>query len=134
MLEEIQDKIRTEILRYVKETKADLLVMGTVGKTGLDRILIGSVSLKVVREVPVSMILIREQSPIRLNIDEEIRDLSSCLKKGRELLENGFPKLFQLRITVDPVHSVTPLIQSDNLTIFFQPDRVLPRRNNHLPP
>lgn len=44
-----------EINKYSDENDVDLVVMGTHGRTGLDRILLGSVTEKVVRtsEVPV---------------------------------------------------------------------------------
>lgn len=44
-----------EIIEYANEKNMDLIVMGTHGRTGLDRILLGSVTEKVVRtsEVPV---------------------------------------------------------------------------------
>lgn len=44
-----------EIIDYANEKDIDLIVMGTHGRTGLDRILLGSVTEKVVRtsEVPV---------------------------------------------------------------------------------
>jgi nucleotide-binding universal stress UspA family protein len=43
------------ILEYVEEVDADLVVMGTHGRTGLERYLLGSVTEKVVRtaDVPV---------------------------------------------------------------------------------
>ncbi|MHC3437490.1 universal stress protein [Natrialbaceae archaeon A-gly3] len=44
-----------EILEYSKTNNIDLIVMGTHGRTGIDRYLLGSVTEKVVRlsEVPV---------------------------------------------------------------------------------
>lgn len=44
-----------EIIRFAQENGASLIVMGSVGKTGLDRFLLGSVAEKVVRnsKVPV---------------------------------------------------------------------------------
>jgi nucleotide-binding universal stress UspA family protein len=43
------------ILRYADEADADLVVMGTHGRTGVERYLLGSVAEKVVRlsDVPV---------------------------------------------------------------------------------
>jgi len=43
------------ILGYAEENEVDMIVMGTHGKTGLDRLLLGSVTEKVVRasEIPV---------------------------------------------------------------------------------
>lgn len=44
-----------EIVRYAEEEGCDLIVMGTHGRGGIDRLLLGSVAEKVVRaaEVPV---------------------------------------------------------------------------------
>ena len=44
---------KTEIVDAVTEVPADLVVMGTHGRTGLDHYLIGSVAETVVRESPV---------------------------------------------------------------------------------
>jgi nucleotide-binding universal stress UspA family protein len=47
-----------ELLRYSQVAKMDLLVMGSVGKSGLNRFLLGSVAEKVVQhsKVPVLMV------------------------------------------------------------------------------
>jgi len=52
------------ILDYAEEVDADLLVMGTHGRTGVDRYLLGSVTEKVVRtaDIPVLTARIDEQS------------------------------------------------------------------------
>ncbi|QZP36914.1 universal stress protein [Halobaculum magnesiiphilum] len=51
-----------EILDYVDDEEIDLVVMGTHGRTGLDRYLLGSVTEKVVRlsDVPVLTVRHRE--------------------------------------------------------------------------
>jgi len=50
------------ILDYADESDADLIVMGTHGRTGVDRYLLGSVTEKVVRtaDVPVLTVRMRE--------------------------------------------------------------------------
>jgi nucleotide-binding universal stress UspA family protein len=48
-----------EILDYVEDHDIDLVVMGTHGRTGLDRYLIGSVTEKVVRTSPVPVLTVR---------------------------------------------------------------------------
>ena len=48
-----------EILNRVTSHSNDLLVMGTTGKSGLTKILMGSVTEKVVREVPCSFITLK---------------------------------------------------------------------------
>jgi nucleotide-binding universal stress UspA family protein len=47
-----------ELLRYSQESKADLLVMGSVGLSGLNRFLLGSVAEKVAQHSKVPVILV----------------------------------------------------------------------------
>lgn len=48
-----------EIIRMVKKGPADLIVMGTHGRTGLDHVLFGSTAEKVVRKSPCPVLTIR---------------------------------------------------------------------------
>jgi len=52
------------IIDFAENNNIDLIVMGTLGKTGLDKLLIGSVAEKVVRgsKVPVMVVRGEEQS------------------------------------------------------------------------
>ena len=45
----------TEIVKYARDNAIDLIVIGTLGKTGVSRFLIGSVAEKVVRRAPCSV-------------------------------------------------------------------------------
>jgi nucleotide-binding universal stress UspA family protein len=47
------------ILKAASELPAQLLVMGTHGRTGLSRIALGSVAEKVVRSAPCSVLAVR---------------------------------------------------------------------------
>ena len=47
------------ILDYAAENNVDLIVMGTHGRTGLSRFLIGSVAERVVRHAPCPVLIIR---------------------------------------------------------------------------
>ena len=47
------------ILEYVDEADVDLVVMGTHGRQGLDRYLLGSVTERVVRSSPVPVLTVR---------------------------------------------------------------------------
>ena len=49
----------TEIINFAENNDIDLIVMGTIGKTGLDRFLLGSVAEKVVRNSKVPVLVVR---------------------------------------------------------------------------
>ena len=51
------------IVRAAVEERADLIVIGTHGRSGLDRLLIGSVADRVVRRAPCPVMTVRERSP-----------------------------------------------------------------------
>jgi hypothetical protein len=78
-----------EIIKLVAEIDADLLVLGTVGRTGLARMLVGSTTERVVRQMPCSVITIKTEDVIRLEIREEIADVESRFLKGQESLKTG---------------------------------------------
>ena len=50
-----------EITKFAKDNDCDLIVVGTLGKSGIDRILLGSVAEKVVRIAPCPVLVIRSQ-------------------------------------------------------------------------
>ena len=54
-----------EIVDYANENEIDMIVMGTLGKTGLDRILLGSVASTVAHTSSVPVMIIRS-----IDIDE----------------------------------------------------------------
>jgi nucleotide-binding universal stress UspA family protein len=79
-----------QILTLAREQGADLLVMGSTGRTGLARILMGSVAEKVLREVPCSAVTVKAEHAVRLWIERETLEPDARVTKGRELLEAGF--------------------------------------------
>ena len=48
-----------EIIRYSEQNSISLIVMGTLGKSGLDRFLLGSVAEKVVRNSKIPVLVVR---------------------------------------------------------------------------
>ncbi|MEF8824882.1 MAG: universal stress protein [Halapricum sp.] len=68
---EVEQAVRTDIphkaiLRYATEQDIDLIVMGTHGRTGVERYLLGSVTEKVVRlsDVPVLTVQAEDESDV----------------------------------------------------------------------
>lgn len=50
-----------ELIRYAEENEMDIIVMGTLGRTGLDRLLLGSVAGNVVRHSKVPVMVVRDK-------------------------------------------------------------------------
>jgi nucleotide-binding universal stress UspA family protein len=48
-----------EIIKFAERNNIDLIVMGTLGKTGLEKFLMGSVAEKVVRHSKVPVMIVR---------------------------------------------------------------------------
>lgn len=59
-----------EILRVARENKADLIVMGTHGWTGLYRLLMGSVAEEVMRKACCPVVTIRPQALVEQPADQ----------------------------------------------------------------
>jgi nucleotide-binding universal stress UspA family protein len=49
----------SEIVRYGRDAGVDLIVMGTHGRTGVERLLMGSVAEKVLRDAPCSVLVVK---------------------------------------------------------------------------
>jgi nucleotide-binding universal stress UspA family protein len=48
-----------EIVRYARDAGVDRIVMGTHGRTGTERLLMGSVAEKVLRDAPCSVLVVK---------------------------------------------------------------------------
>jgi nucleotide-binding universal stress UspA family protein len=74
-------KPHQEILRYADENDVDLVVMGTHGRTGLDRYLIGSVAERIVRTADVPVLTVSMEDA------EVVKTADEALEIAREALE-----------------------------------------------
>lgn len=54
-----------QILSFAKESGADAIVMGTHGRGGFKRLLMGSVAEAVLRESPVPVVIVHEQERVK---------------------------------------------------------------------
>ena len=50
--------VHTEIVDFVKKNKVDMIVMATHGRTGMRRLILGSVTEKIVREAPCPVLVV----------------------------------------------------------------------------
>lgn len=62
--------VADSIHEYVNEREIDLVVMGTHGRQGLDRLMLGNVADKIVRHAPCPVMTVREEVPWTGNTEE----------------------------------------------------------------
>jgi len=79
-----------EILASIEKNSIDLLVIGTAGRTGLNRLVMGSVTEKVIREVPCSFLTLKSEDVINLHLEEDIKDFEQLYDAGSQLEKDGF--------------------------------------------
>lgn len=65
-------KVYREIVRYALEVQAETLVVGTHGRTGLGRVVIGSVAERVVHHAPCDVV-VAKSAEVRAHMAELIR-------------------------------------------------------------
>jgi nucleotide-binding universal stress UspA family protein len=55
----LEGKPAAEIVKYAKDQEIDLIVIGTQGKRGIERILLGSVAESVIRSAPCKVLVVK---------------------------------------------------------------------------
>lgn len=80
-----------QILKEIKNENTGLLIMGTTGKTGLSRILLGSVTEKVTREMPCSFIITTETEISDEIFESNLKMIESLIIAARKHCENNEP-------------------------------------------
>ena len=50
-----------ELIRYAEENKMDIVIMGTLGKSGIDRFILGSVTENILRHSKVPVMVVKEK-------------------------------------------------------------------------
>ncbi|WP_430817593.1 universal stress protein [Carboxylicivirga sp. RSCT41] len=73
-----------EILKFISENNIDLLLMGTTGKTGLSRILMGSTTTKVTRELPCSFITTKAKDITDDFFESYLKSLQAIIKSAKQ--------------------------------------------------
>lgn len=83
-----------QILAYADEADVDMVVMGTHGRTGFGRAVLGSVTERVVRSSEVPVVTVRATQDLSITDPETARELA-----GEELRRQGYD---DLEVTDDP--------------------------------
>jgi nucleotide-binding universal stress UspA family protein len=69
----LPEEPRFEILREVEEHPVDLLILGTHGRGGMDRLVLGSVASTVARKAPCSVLVISPEAALEESLAEAVR-------------------------------------------------------------
>lgn len=78
-------KVAAEILDTVREYDHDLLIMGTTGRSGLRKVMMGSVTEEVTRHMPCSFITTKSKDFIQSRFHSDVIELEAHFKEGIEL-------------------------------------------------
>lgn len=96
-----------QIRAVAADQGTDLIVMGSVGSTGLSRILLGSVTANVIRQLPCSIVTMKAEDAFQLRLSEQVGDFDTHLRQGTQLLEQGLPgeaeREFQRCLMINPM-------------------------------
>jgi len=80
-----------QIVAAARERAADLLVIGATGRTGIVRMLLGSVTRRVLRQLPCSLLLVKDQTIFE---EQFLLDFDECERltaAGEAKLAAGLP-------------------------------------------
>lgn len=81
-----------KILKTIRKNEIDLLVMGTNGRSGVSRMLMGSVTEKVIRELPCSFVTTKTQNIYELRLDDEVKGIEIHFNNATKLQKSGLFK------------------------------------------
>jgi nucleotide-binding universal stress UspA family protein len=79
-----------EIVERARTTHADLIVMGSVGRTGLPFMLMGSTAVKVLRQLPCALLIEKRVQVLVPDVANKIADINAAFEEGQALLAQGF--------------------------------------------
>lgn len=81
-----------EIVQWARAVHADLIVMGSVGRTGLPFMIMGSTAIKVLRQLPCALLIEKRVQVLVPDIANKIADINAAFEEGQALLDQGFCK------------------------------------------
>jgi universal stress protein E len=97
-----------EILAAARAYEADVLVMGSTGRSGLARVLVGSVTRQVLQHLPCSLLTIKRLDVVDELSEGDARLIGLLVGEGREMLAPGCPApaavKFRQALSQDPFH------------------------------
>jgi universal stress protein E len=78
-----------QIIAAAQEHQADLIVMGATRRTGVARALLGSVTRRVLQQLPCSLLAVKEEDVVEELLQGDLDTINRLLAEGRGLLTGG---------------------------------------------
>jgi nucleotide-binding universal stress UspA family protein len=98
-----------QITAAAQERGADLLVMGATGLSGIVRVLLGSVTRRVLRQLPCSLLLVKDQTVFEEQFLLDLDAIDRLAAEGQDKLRGKEPAeaagKFRQAIALDPYHT-----------------------------
>jgi tetratricopeptide (TPR) repeat protein len=76
-------------VNLANDAKYDLIIMGSTGRAGLPRVLLGSTAESVARRVACSVLTLKREDVLSARLESDLADLNRLLIEGQELLDQG---------------------------------------------
>lgn len=121
------------IAEKAEELEPELIVMGTHGRTGVGKLLLGSVAEKVLRHAPFNVLTLRKDAAIagesdglqRVLVPVDFTDFSRRALEAARSLVSDQGSLTVVHVVASPIH---PSFYAGGITDLFQVDPDLPNR------
>jgi nucleotide-binding universal stress UspA family protein len=78
--------VHEEIAASAREHAADVILMGSTGRTGLARLLMGSVARRVLQDLPCSLWSVKQDGLTEEQFDEDLQHTQTLMIEGRAFL------------------------------------------------
>jgi uncharacterized protein HemY len=78
-----------QIIAAAEEHHIDTIVMGSTGRSGLARVLMGSVTRRVLQQLPCSLLTVKHEEVVEQLFEEDLHHIRLLMSEGRALFEHG---------------------------------------------
>jgi nucleotide-binding universal stress UspA family protein len=95
-----------EIIAAAQRHRTDLIVMGSTGKSGLVRVLMGSATRRVLQQLPCSLLTVKAEGAVSQLLESDIRQIRLLMAEARGFLaeHDYYPAMRKFRqvLSIDP--------------------------------
>lgn len=78
-----------QIVAAAKEYGVDLIIMGATGRTGLVQVLLGSTTRRLLRNLPCSLLTVKQEDVLDELFESDVRAMASLMAEARALSDAG---------------------------------------------